>query len=111
MHNSNPDEVILSKGFVFSGSAFAVELKFCKNLKGLDAAFANKIRIDCEKLAELRSRLYPATESSTFHGCVVVFNRTGVVCEEFRNLQAEFANSETSKVIYATAHTEPACGP
>jgi hypothetical protein len=110
MDKSNPNEVILSKGFAFSGSAFVVELKFCKNRKGLDAAFANKIRIDCEKLAKLRSRLYPMTESPTFHGCVVVFNRTGVICEEFRNLQAEFANSETSKVIYATAHTEPAGG-
>lgn len=95
---------IQRKGFVFFGSAIAIEIKFCKAKRGITDPFVASVRNDCEKLIELRTRHYPATELPTFKAIVVVFNRSNLCSQGFASLRAEFSAPNSTQLLYATAN-------
>lgn len=92
------------KGFVFYGSATAIEIKFCKARQGIDSRFTSSIQRDCEKLIEIRQRLYPPNEPATFNAVVVVFNRSSRVCQAFNDLQNQYMGAASVRIVYASAN-------
>lgn len=92
------------KGFVFFGSALAIEIKFCKAKRGITNPFVASIRKDCEKLLDLQERLYPSNELPTFKGVAVVFSRRNRASQLFYDLQEEFAGNGNVQLLYATAN-------
>lgn len=105
--NDDESRLIDRKGFVFYGSALLIEIKFCKSSNGIDLEFTNRIKNDCLKLDEISQNLYPVDAESVMSGCVVVFNKTNLKCNEFDELMRVWYQSNTSKIIYATAQFSP----
>lgn len=90
------------KGFIIYGSATVVEIKFCKNSSGITNRFSNSIRRDCDKIIDLKNRLYPPGEAAMLQGIVVVFNRTNKVSNGFLELCHDYGNHPYIKILYAS---------
>lgn len=98
--------LVQRKGFAFWGSAIVIELKFCKYLKGITPRFADSVRRDCEKIEELRRRLYPQSENPTLSGLVVVFSRSNRHCDSFSQLLDYYSRNPVVKIVYATSNLD-----
>lgn len=92
------------KGFVFYGTATAIEIKFCKAIRGINSRFTSSIQSDCEKLIEIRRRLYPPAAPAIFRAVVVVFNRSDLVCHHFNDLRARYSENSPVRIMYASAN-------
>ena len=107
---SSGDIEIGRKGFVFHGSATAIEIKFCKSRTGINRRFVDRIRGDCAKLEEIKGRLFSENDAS-FKGAVVVFNRTSKKDASLNALLRDYEKNADINVFYATAEFNGQVGP
>jgi hypothetical protein len=99
------DKLVRTKSFSLGGSAYIVELKFCKDLRGITKAFAKSVHEDCLKILDLHS-----WHGERVCGMVVVFSRTDKKSPDFIELMERYSNHSTVQMIYATSDFQPQSG-
>ncbi|MFC1980532.1 hypothetical protein ACFLVS_06840 [Chloroflexota bacterium] len=97
------DELRLpSKQCEFKGQGIILELKFIRNRTGLESYNVEDIRKDFKKIKRLYNRFGRQDRSEDLFCYFVIFNKTDIVCDEFRKFIQENGVGRRHKVIYAT---------
>jgi hypothetical protein len=93
------------KGFIFNGSAVVFELKFIRNINGIQTTTLvgkNSITKDFEKIQGLFKRLDEQMASDSIFCFFIIFNKTDKKCRKFNDFFIENSISDRHKIIYAT---------
>ncbi len=92
-----------SKQCEFGGKAIIFELKFCRNRKGIDDDYFKKEIIeDFNKIKRLNSRLIAEGQDNTMFCFFVIFNKTDLVCDEFRDFLNQNRESRWHEILYCS---------
>jgi len=78
-----------SKGYGFNKPLVIIEIKLRRKIGDSDNVFLTKIRLDCDKLTELRSEI-----DGDFESYLIIFDKKN-------NLNLELKNTEKPKEYYA----------
>ncbi len=90
-----------TKSFEFGGNVFVIELKFCRNEKGIKNKDIASYRADLEKLNNLNKIMIQRSHGKNkLYGLFVIFNKTDLKAPSFN----EFMKSESEhiKLLYCT---------
>ena len=91
-----------SKQCEFGGQGIILELKFIRSRTGLGSSNVEDIRKDFNKIRRLYNRFDEQGRSQDLFCYFVIFNKTDIVCNEFRQFIQENEIGPRHKMIYAT---------
>lgn len=91
-----------SKQYAFYGKAILLELKFIRNKTGINVkTFNNSILGDFDKIKRLNDKLCAQGNNNSIFCYFVIFDKTGIACDEFISFVNQHTDVTWYKVIYA----------
>lgn len=93
-----------SKQYSFDGDSIIFELKFIRNKTGIRKGTVNKIKKDFKKINSIIDKF--RNKSNRIYGYLIIFNKTDIMCDEFKEFLEENKESENHKMIYCTGNVK-----
>lgn len=109
LHRKGDKVSLPSKGYSFGGHAVLMELKFIKNKTGIrKTTIDGPLKKDIQKMERLFKRLEDQKAPYYLFCYFIIFNKTGILCNEFEEFLrlANSAKPSRYKVVYATGKVE-----
>lgn len=91
------------KEFEFSGNAIIIELKFCKNKRGINRGHIRTYEKDIEKIKRLQNIINTNSNGrNEIIGIFIVFNKTNIKSSSFEELLSQ--QTDKLKIIYGSSN-------
>ncbi|MDZ7798368.1 MAG: hypothetical protein U5L76_01990 [Patescibacteria group bacterium] len=105
-YKGRPGVKLPSKQCSFWGNAIVFELKFIRNKKGITPKTIHELQKDYLKvirLIEIFSRHGSSNELFVF---LIVFNKTNIVCNEFKDFMKDVDKNRRVRLLYKTGNAK-----